>query len=90
MDFEFDCAKDLANQEKHGISFAEAQKLWNDAEAIQIPAISETEERHALLGSLRSRVWAAFFTYRGTSIRIISVRRARPKEVELYESRRTR
>nr|WP_234837907.1 BrnT family toxin [Sinorhizobium medicae] len=30
--------------------------------------------------------WTAVFTYRGTAIRIISVRRARKQEIEHYES----
>ena len=89
MEFEFDSAKNLAHQEKHGISFEEAQELWDDEEAIQIPAISETEERFALLALFRSKVWVAFFTYREDTIRLISVRRARAEEEELYESGRT-
>ncbi len=90
MEFEFDSVKDLVSREKHGISLEEARRLWEDEEAIQIPAISETEERFALLASYRSKVWAAFFTYRGGVIRLISVRRARTNEVKLYESGRTR
>jgi len=89
MEFEFDSGKNLKNQEKHGISFEEAQELWDDEEAIQIPAISETEERFALLGCVHSKVWAAFFTHRGDVVRLISVRRARTNEVKLYESGKT-
>lgn len=89
MEFEFDPDKNLANREKHGISFEDAQALWEDEDRLQIPAISETEERFALLASFRTKVWAAFFIYRGNAIRLISFRRARTNEVELYESGRT-
>jgi uncharacterized DUF497 family protein len=40
----------------------------------------------ALLASLGGKVWAAFYTMREERIRIISVRRARTKEIEVYES----
>jgi uncharacterized DUF497 family protein len=34
---------------------------------------------------MEAKLWAAIFTQRGEAIRIISVRRARRKEAELYE-----
>ena len=86
MDFEFDPAKSQANLEKHGIDFTEAQKLWADEDRLVIPAQSETEDRFALLGRQDDRIWAAFYTMRGEAVRIISVRRARENEIELYES----
>jgi uncharacterized DUF497 family protein len=30
--------------------------------------------------------WSAFITYRGQTVRLISVRRSRPEEVAIYES----
>ncbi len=90
MRFEFDPEKNRLNQGKHEISFEEAQEIWSDEEAIQVPAMSETEDRFAIFGEARSKIWSAFFTYRGEAVRIISVRRARKAEVELYESGKTR
>ena len=36
-------------------------------------------------GRIGSKHWSAVITYRGSNIRIISVRRSRATEVELYE-----
>ena len=86
MEFEFDPQKSTANQEKHGIDFVLAQQLWVDPDAIGFPAKSEDEERFALLAKFQRRLWIAFYTLRANRIRLISVRRARPTEEELYES----
>jgi len=88
MEFEFDQNKSLANQAKHGIDFVEAQILWGDNDRLEIPAHTSDEPRVLFIGKIVSKVWTAVVTYRGKNIRIISVRRARKSEVELYESRR--
>jgi uncharacterized DUF497 family protein len=88
MEFEFDQNKSLANQAKHGIDFVEAQILWGDNDRLEIPARTSDEPRVLFIGKIVSKVWTAVVTYRGKNIRIISVRRARKSEVELYESRR--
>lgn len=86
MLFEFDDTKNRGNKQKHGIDFVEAQALWNDSQLLQIPARTTDEERFVVVGRIGSRFWSAIVTYRGDSIRIISVRRSRPEKVELYES----
>ena len=90
MEFEYDPAKSETNKERHAIGFEEAQVLWDDEDRMVIPTRSDSEQRFALLALLGDRVWVAFYTVRGTAIRIISVRRARKNETELYESGRTR
>jgi uncharacterized DUF497 family protein len=84
--FEFDPEKSQSNESKHGINFTSAQALWQDEDRVTFPATSETEERFALLAYYDGKVWAAFYTMREDRIRIISVRRARTKEQEVYES----
>ena len=86
MSFEFDEAKSRENKNKHGIDFDEAQHLWLDPIAIMGPADSATEERFVFVGKIGATVWAAIVTFRGPNIRIISVRRARSEEREVYES----
>jgi uncharacterized DUF497 family protein len=86
LEFEFDVAKSRSNKEKHGVDFLEAQALWQDAERLQIPARTEDEARFLLIARLKDKLWSAVFTYRGETVRIISVRRARTEEVKLYES----
>jgi uncharacterized DUF497 family protein len=86
MDFEFDENKSLTNQEKHGIDFIDAQKLWNDPDRIEIPTKNLDEPRYILIAMINDRHWSAIFTYRDDKIRLISVRRARDNEKEIYES----
>jgi len=85
MIFEFDEAKSAANRTKHGLDFSEAQNLWADVDAIQLPARSDIENRMVLIAQWQDRIWAAIFTLRGQSIRIISVRAARSSEKAIYE-----
>lgn len=84
MDFEFDPAKSKSNREKHGIDFIEAQQLWEDEDRLEIPARTEDEPRYVLIAALKQKLWSAFFTYRTERIRLISVRRAREEERDLY------
>ena len=84
--FEFDPAKSESNRLKHGVDFVEAQSLWNDPMLMEIPAKTEDEPRALVVGRIDEKHWSAVITYRGANIRLISVRRARPEEVKLYES----
>ena len=84
--FEFDQSKSVSNFEKHGIDFIEAQNIWNDPEFVEIQATSEKESRSLVIGRIGEKCWSSVITYRGDNIRIISVRRSRKLEVELYES----
>ena len=85
MDFEFDPRKSAANKRKHGIDFDEAQALWDDPDLLEIPARALDEPRHVVIGRIGDKHWSAIITYREDRIRLISVRRSRGEEVELYE-----
>lgn len=86
MKFEFDSKKSDLNKNKHGIDFVEAQELWDDIDLLEIPANTLDEPRFLVIGKIGEKHWAGIITYRDDNIRIISVRRARNEEVELYES----
>lgn len=86
MQFEFDPEKSKKNKEKHGIDFYEAQGLWDDSDLIEIPAKTADEARFMVIGKIAGIYWSGVITYRGDRIRIISVRRSRKEEVEVYES----
>jgi uncharacterized protein len=86
MEFEFDQRKSLLNREKHGIDFIEAQRLWDDIDLLIVPARTEDEPRSVAMGRINEKLWSAVITYRDERIRIISVRRSRKEEQELYES----
>jgi uncharacterized DUF497 family protein len=83
--FEFDERKSRANKAKHGIDFVAAQALWADEALVEVPARSETEARYLAVGMIDGKHWSAFITHRGSSVRLISVRRSRPEEVAIYE-----
>ncbi len=85
MECEFDPNKSATNKRKHGIDFVEAQALWDDADLIEIPARTEDEPRSLMVGLIVGTHWSCVITYRGERIRIISVRRSRKEEVEIYE-----
>ena len=86
MEFEFDKRKSKINKKKHGIDFTEAQGLWNDPDRIEIPAKTIDEERFLLIGKITDEYWSAIITYRNEKARIISVRRSRKEELDIYES----
>ena len=84
MNFEFDNRKSEINKTKHGIDFVEAQALWNDSDRIEIPAKTIDEERFLIIGKIADKYWSE--SYRDERARIISVRRSRKEEIEIYES----
>ena len=84
--FELDAAKSESNRVKHNIDFVDAQLLWNDPMLLEVAAKTEDEPRYLVIGVIDGKHWSAVITYRGTNIRLISVRRARAEEVALYES----
>ncbi|KHE92459.1 MAG: BrnT family toxin [Candidatus Scalindua rubra] len=86
MNFEFDSGKSDRNREKHGIDFYEAQALWNDLDFIEISVKTADEPRFLVIGKILEKHWSAIITYRNEKVRIISVRRSRKEEVEIYES----
>ena len=84
--FEFDDAKSQSNLAKHGIDFVDAQQLWSDPMLLEIPARTDDESRFLMIGIVDGKHWSAVITYRGTNIRLISVRQSRVEKVALYES----
>lgn len=86
MEFEFDPRKSGSNKEKHGIDFVEAQLLWLDVDRVEIPVKTMDEPRVLVIGRIRAKHWSAVITPRGGKVRLISVRRSRKEEIEIYES----
>jgi len=73
------------NKKKHGISFNEAQALWEDPDLIEIPIRTTNESRFMMIGKIADKHWSGVITYRGNAVRIISVRRSRKEEIDIYE-----
>lgn len=90
MIFEWDEAKNLINQRKHGISFEEAKSVFFDISAILFddPDHSEVEDRFLIIGMSDKRgICIVSHCYRGADekIRIISARKATKSERDIYE-----
>jgi uncharacterized protein len=86
MEFEFDPKKSDSNKQKHGLDFQEARALWADPDLIEIPVQTIDEPRYLVIGMIQGKHWSGVITYRGDKVRIISMRRSRKEEVEIYES----
>ena len=86
MPFEWDRGKASANLRKHGVRFADAVSVLEDARAITVPDESSGEERWITLGvDTMGRALVVVFTWRGERIRIISARRATARERRQYK-----
>jgi hypothetical protein len=88
--FEFDSTKSEINWKKHGIDFDEAQKLWEDKNFAMLDSNYSKEKRNLFIAEMDGKIWAAITTIRGKKLRLISVRRARDGEKEIYFSRKIR
>jgi len=86
--FEFDPNKSKSNKQKHGIDFYTARRLWKDPRRVEIPARWVDEPRFLIIASMGKEIWSAIYTVRNERIRIISVRKARGNEKEIYHSSR--
>ena len=86
--FEFNEVKSDLSLRKHGINYQTATRFWEDFHLLEIRARSEDEPRFLVIGRLDGKHWSAVITYRNQRIRLISARRSRKLEMELYESRR--
>jgi uncharacterized protein len=88
MEFEWDESKATANLKKHGVSFKEAETVFDNALAVIFDdeAHSEGERREIIMGhSQNNRLLLISFTERPNAIRLISARLATRGEREDYE-----
>ena len=87
--FEWDSGKAAGNARKHGVTFDEASTVFGDPLALLMPDPdhSEGEERYLLLGmSTRQRLLVVGFAERQPRTRLVSARRATPRERRRYEA----
>ena len=89
MDYEWDTAKAATNIKKHGVSFEEAQTVFDNPLALifEDEPQSAQEYREIIIGhSQRNRLLLVSFTERPKAIRIISARIVTQREREHYEN----
>jgi hypothetical protein len=88
LKFEWDNNKALANERKHGVSFAEASTVLSDFFSVTIPDPLHpmSEERFISVGlSENQRLLVVVHTNSGSVVRLISARIATAHERKRYE-----
>ena len=86
--YEWDASKAAANLRKHGIDFADAVVALEDPLAVTMPdPDSNGEQRLVSIGADASgELLVTVFVMRRGAIRVISSRRATPRERRIHES----
>lgn len=85
MRIEFDPAKDVANQTKHGMSLSVAGELdWEAAPVWMDDRFEYGETRMIALAPKTQTLYYVAFVDRGEARRVISLRRANRREVKHY------
>jgi uncharacterized DUF497 family protein len=88
LSFEWDEDKSSGNLAKHGVSFSEALTVFADplSRTIPDPLHSHDEGRFIIVGeSSAGHILVVVHTHRGEAVRIISARKATPRERKDYE-----
>lgn len=87
MEITYDPATYAANQAKHGVSLALAAELeWDTLWAEQDSRFAYREVRMIGYALILTRLYCVAFKERGEECRIISLRKANPREVKRYVS----
>lgn len=87
-EFEWDLAKSEACLLRRGFDFAYALNAFGDRDRLVFADDRRDygEERYRLLGVVDQCVFCVVFTFRDTTLRIISARKANRREVAQYEA----
>jgi hypothetical protein len=85
----WDTKKAAANIRNHGIKFSHAATVLDDPMAVTIEDTRHGEQRFVTIGAdILGRVLVVVYAYSGKEeIRLISARRATPKERRIYEQK---
>ena len=83
MKFAYDKNKSATNKAKHGISLEEAKELWL-VPSVEVEATTIDEPRFMLIGRINGKFYSCIYTLRDDAIRLISARRSRKTEEEIY------
>lgn len=86
MQIEFDPDKDATNQQKHGLSLAQAVHMdFGTAVYHRDARYDYGEDRFQVVGMIGGRLHMLVFTMRGNALRAISLRKANPREERRHE-----
>jgi uncharacterized protein len=85
MRIEFDPRKDATNIAKHGVSLAQASRLeWDTAISWTDDRMNYGEERISSIAYIGFRLYVVVYVNRLFVRRIISLRKANPREMKRY------
>ena len=88
MEFEWDEKKSQENEKKHGLSFRDAERVFDGETATYLDDRKDyREERYITMGELEGRLVVIVHAVRGEVIRIISMRRGNEREKKTYRQR---
>jgi len=84
--YEWDEAKRLANQRKHGVDFAMVEQFeWEYSVSAEDVVEHYGEQRMTSIGPIGLRLYVLVWTPRGDSVRVISLRLANKQERRWHE-----
>ena len=89
MKFEWGPAKATLNMQKHGVSFEEAARAFEDSLSATFPDPDHSRDEFRLISyglGPKRKLLVVSHTERGDTVRIISARHATEKERKRYES----
>ena len=85
MNYEFDPAKDGSNVDKHGLSLEDAEDFeWESAVVSEDTRQQYAEHRFQATGYIGERLHVMVYCLRADTVRVISLRKANPREVKNY------
>ena len=85
MSCEFDPVKDEINLDKHGVSLVDADDFeWETAVVREDTRKQYAEPRFEAAGYIGERLHVMVFCLRTENVRVISLRKANPREVKRY------
>jgi len=85
IDIEYDHSKDAINARKHGVSLALAEVFeWDTAKIEEDRRFDYGERRFQATGYIGMRLYYMIFCRRGDKTRVISLRKANPREMKRY------
>jgi uncharacterized protein len=89
VEYAWDPKKAERNLRKHGVEFVDAVIVFDDDRAITLPDEHPGEERYLTVGmDAHGGVLAISYALHGSTIRIISARKATSRERAQYEDKR--
>lgn len=88
MENRFDPEKDAANQQKHNLSLAFGDRIFEDDNHLNIPTVrlEDEEDRYKVVGLVGEKLFTGVFVWRDDLPRFISVRRSNKGEERAYHS----